>query len=109
MPGDVLWADRTDLNYDVCVTLSLSRAAAQAELLLSLVGPYATLLDVDSSAGDTLSVVDADDMRWADVSVMLAQAGFETLSAEELGRRTPIKLSLCIDSGCTVFNALFRH
>lgn len=108
MPSDISRSDKTDLNYDVCVTLDLMRGADRAELLISLVGPYAVLLDTRFGGRDSTKTVAQDDQRWADLRHALSSRGVEIVSLEELGRPLPLVLSLCGDGGCCVFNALFR-
>lgn len=108
LPPDALCQETTDLNYDVCVTLAVRRGANSAELLFSLVGPYFTLLDSDASSAGTIEVVGAQDRRWADLIDSLTRDGLCFLETADLERPVRLKLALCGERGCTVFNALFR-
>jgi hypothetical protein len=108
LPEAIAWEDTTDLNYDVCTTLSLSTAGASVVLLLSRVGDYAVLIDTGNAGASEVLIVPLHDPKWAAVVRLLDEHGYQILGVEELVRPSPLNLPLCAESGCKVYNALFR-
>lgn len=108
LPAGHAFEDTTDLNYDVCVTLGIRRENRTADLLLSMVGPYATLVDTDGHHLNVTKIVSRDDNHWVRLFDLLQQAGLFILQANELTR--PLRLSLPLRGAddCLVYNALFR-
>lgn len=100
--------DATDLNYDVCVTISVNHHHSSVDVLISMIADYATLIDTCSNDESVTMIVSPEDSRWKDIISTLADLGIVVLGASELMSPIPLKLALCADGGCILFNALFR-